>query len=61
MEHIQHNIPVLIDEIHVCVRIREILGECDEVFEAEKTTSESVSSDEDHFGDNDDEADNGNQ
>ncbi|GJW02346.1 RNA-directed DNA polymerase, eukaryota [Tanacetum coccineum] len=60
MLHIQHNIPVLIDEIHVYVRVREILGECDEIFTAEKTTSESVF-DKDHFGDNDDEADNENQ
>ncbi|GJV91217.1 hypothetical protein Tco_1539030 [Tanacetum coccineum] len=37
MEHIQHDIPVTIDGVHICVRIREILGECDEVFPIEKS------------------------
>ncbi|GKB50107.1 RNA-directed DNA polymerase, eukaryota, partial [Tanacetum coccineum] len=32
MELIHHNMPVIIDDIHTCVRIREIMGECDDVF-----------------------------
>nr|GEX80086.1 hypothetical protein [Tanacetum cinerariifolium] len=29
------SIPVIIDEIHVCIRIHEILGECDEIYKPE--------------------------
>nr|GEY67534.1 cytochrome P450 [Tanacetum cinerariifolium] len=35
MEFIQVSIPVIIDEIHVCIRIHEILGECDEIYKPE--------------------------
>ncbi|GJZ80667.1 hypothetical protein Tco_0645661 [Tanacetum coccineum] len=37
MDFIKHNMPVIIDETHICVRIREILGECDEIFAPEKS------------------------
>ncbi|GJU58061.1 hypothetical protein Tco_1235827 [Tanacetum coccineum] len=36
MEIIQHNMPVIVDNTHVCVRIREIQGECDEILPLEK-------------------------
>ncbi|GJV19481.1 hypothetical protein Tco_1368501 [Tanacetum coccineum] len=36
MEIIQHNMPVIIDDIHVCVRIRELIGECNEICPAKK-------------------------
>ncbi|GKC10162.1 hypothetical protein Tco_1001772 [Tanacetum coccineum] len=32
IELIHHNMPVIINDIHTCVRIREIMGECDDVF-----------------------------
>ncbi|GJU79205.1 hypothetical protein Tco_1276275 [Tanacetum coccineum] len=35
MELIQVSMPVIIDEVHVCIRIREIPGECDEIFKPE--------------------------
>lgn len=31
MDLIQHNISVIIDDIHVCVKIRELVGECYEI------------------------------
>ncbi|GKC30767.1 RNA-directed DNA polymerase, eukaryota [Tanacetum coccineum] len=36
MEIIQHNMPVIIDDIHVCVRIRELIGECKEICSSKK-------------------------
>ncbi|GKA65553.1 hypothetical protein Tco_0765260 [Tanacetum coccineum] len=36
MDFILCNMPVTIDDVHVCVRICEILGECDKVFMPEK-------------------------
>ncbi|GKA24820.1 hypothetical protein Tco_0710853, partial [Tanacetum coccineum] len=32
MDFIQHNMPVIVDGVNICVRIREIHGECDEIF-----------------------------
>ncbi|GJZ18600.1 hypothetical protein Tco_0554723 [Tanacetum coccineum] len=52
MEVIQHNMPVVIDEGHFCVRIKEIMGECDEVLSDEKTIVSK--SDEDYSSSNDD-------
>ncbi|GJZ18112.1 RNA-directed DNA polymerase, eukaryota [Tanacetum coccineum] len=36
IEIIQHNLPVTIDGNHVCVRVRELVGECDEIWQREK-------------------------
>ncbi|GJS14891.1 RNA-directed DNA polymerase, eukaryota [Tanacetum coccineum] len=36
MEIIQHNMLVIIDDIHVCVRIRKLIGECNEICPAKK-------------------------
>ncbi|GKA53323.1 hypothetical protein Tco_0746638 [Tanacetum coccineum] len=53
MEVIQHNMPV--DDVHFCVRIKEIMGECDEVLSDEKSTDteldeDCTSSNDDSFG-----------
>nr|GEZ29398.1 hypothetical protein [Tanacetum cinerariifolium] len=45
MDLIQHNMPIIINEVHFCVKFREIQGECDEIFPVEK--SESYESDDD--------------
>ncbi|PWA61854.1 hypothetical protein CTI12_AA369250 [Artemisia annua] len=50
MDFIQHNMPVLVDGMHTCVRIRELIGECYELCPATATTSnEQVST---NYGDN---------
>nr|GFA15653.1 cytochrome P450 [Tanacetum cinerariifolium] len=36
MDLINHNMPIIIDEVHTCIRIREIPGECNEFFAEEK-------------------------
>ncbi|GKD26831.1 RNA-directed DNA polymerase, eukaryota [Tanacetum coccineum] len=41
MEFIQTNMPVLVDGVHVCLRIREIQGECDEIYTSKKTANSS--------------------
>ncbi|GJX54324.1 hypothetical protein Tco_0282693 [Tanacetum coccineum] len=53
MEVIQHNMPV--DDVHFCVRIKEIMGGCDEVLSDEKSTDteldeDCTSSNDDSFG-----------
>ncbi|GJW37559.1 RNA-directed DNA polymerase, eukaryota [Tanacetum coccineum] len=55
MEVIQHNMPVVIDDEHFCVRIKKIMGECDEVLSDEKSTDteldeDCTSSNDDSFG-----------
>ncbi|GKB62245.1 hypothetical protein Tco_0918431 [Tanacetum coccineum] len=39
MEDIHHNIPIIVDGTHICVRIRELPGECHEIWEPVKSTS----------------------
>ncbi|GJV26076.1 putative reverse transcriptase domain-containing protein [Tanacetum coccineum] len=39
MELTQVNMPVVIDDTHICVRIREIMGECDEALLPEASTT----------------------
>ncbi|PWA43470.1 endonuclease/exonuclease/phosphatase family protein [Artemisia annua] len=42
MELIQTTMPILVDGVHICVRIHEIQGECDEICRSEnKTDNES--------------------
>ncbi|GJY33438.1 RNA-directed DNA polymerase, eukaryota [Tanacetum coccineum] len=56
MEYIQANMPVLINGVHVCIRIRELLGECDDICRSEtpisspnsKTDQDSVNNPDEH-------------
>ncbi|GKE17642.1 hypothetical protein Tco_1425219 [Tanacetum coccineum] len=56
MEYIQANMPVLIDGVHVCIRIRELLGECDDIYRSEtpinspnsETDQDSVNNPDEH-------------
>ncbi|GJR61753.1 photosystem II 47 kDa protein [Tanacetum coccineum] len=53
METIQHNMPVIIYDVEICVRIHEIKRECDELFEREKPSDSPV--EEGYISSNDDE------
>ncbi|GKE62044.1 hypothetical protein Tco_1512411, partial [Tanacetum coccineum] len=44
MDNIQHNIPVLIENVHTCIRIRELFGESDEIFSSHNTSESSNNS-----------------
>nr|GFA81953.1 RNA-directed DNA polymerase, eukaryota [Tanacetum cinerariifolium] len=59
MDLIQHNMPIIIDEVHFCVRIQEIQGECDEIFLVENSESYELDDDrttvQDEQGDSNDE------
>ncbi|GKE15107.1 hypothetical protein Tco_1422684 [Tanacetum coccineum] len=50
MEVIQHNMLVVIDEVHFCVRIKEIMGECDEKTIVSKSDEDYSSSNDDSSG-----------
>ncbi|GJV97612.1 hypothetical protein Tco_1549189 [Tanacetum coccineum] len=52
MDFIQHNRPVIVDGVHICVRIREIHGERDEIFKDVPTGNTSLD-DEDSSTNND--------
>jgi hypothetical protein len=57
MELIQHNLPVTIDGIHVCVRIRELVGECDEIWVPDKIVDTAVDDNSTNKNDTDGEED----
>ncbi|GJT29449.1 putative RNA-directed DNA polymerase, eukaryota, reverse transcriptase zinc-binding domain protein [Tanacetum coccineum] len=57
MELIQHNLPVTIEGIHVCVRICKLVGECHEIWVPDKLVAKDVDDNSTNKNDTDDEED----
>ncbi|GKD90472.1 hypothetical protein Tco_1365979, partial [Tanacetum coccineum] len=53
MEVIQHTMPIIVDGVHVCIRIREIIGECNELLPPEKNANTPLNDREDDYYDDD--------